>query len=136
MDIGFVNDRIFVNNVSLGIYAQVVQSEEYRDAKLQTARDLLPQLVGPDATPFDLRYRGHDGRECASAQLILVSNNPYRLDSLAGMGSRPSLDTGVLGIATLVVNSAAEMAELVSLEAIGQLRRFRGWQEWTEPSSQ
>ena len=36
VDLAFVNDRVFVNNVSLGVYAQIVQSEAYRDAKLET----------------------------------------------------------------------------------------------------
>ena len=34
VDLAFVNDRVFVNNVSLGVYAEIVQSEAYRDAKL------------------------------------------------------------------------------------------------------
>ena len=34
IDLAFVNGRIFVNNVSLGVYAEIVQSDAYRDAKL------------------------------------------------------------------------------------------------------
>ena len=36
IDLARVNDRVFVNNASLGVYAKVVQSEAYRDAKLET----------------------------------------------------------------------------------------------------
>ena len=36
IDLARVNDHVFVNNASLGVYAQVVQSDEYRDAKLET----------------------------------------------------------------------------------------------------
>ena len=93
IDLAFVNDRIFVNNVSLGIYAEIVQSDAYRDAKLATVETMLPELLGPDATPFDLRFRGPDGREQETAQLVLVSNNRYVLDRLGGIGSRPRLDT-------------------------------------------
>ena len=131
MDIGFVNDRIFVNNVSLGIYAEIVQSEAYRNAKLQTMQEMLPNLVGPDAQPFDLRYRGPADEEHKSAQLVLVSNNPYRLDRLAGIGSRPRLDTGKLGIVAIEIENANQMAQLISLEALGQISRFPGWREWT-----
>jgi diacylglycerol kinase family enzyme len=133
IDLAFVNDRIFVNNVSLGIYAEIVQSDAYRAAKLETMEQMLPDLLGPRATPFDLRYRGPQGEAHQSAQLILVSNNPYRLDRLAGMGSRPRLDTGRLGIVTLDIQNAAQAAELLSLEAIGQVRRFKGWIEWSTP---
>jgi diacylglycerol kinase family enzyme len=131
IDLAFVNHRIFVNNVSLGIYAEIVQSDAYRGAKLQTMEKMLPDLLGPRATPYDLRFRGPEGEEHRTAQLILVSNNPYRLDRLAGMGSRSRLDTGQLGIVAVNIRSAAEAAELISLETVGQVRRFPGWQEWT-----
>ena len=36
IDLARVNDRVFVNNASLGVYAKVVQSDAYRDAKLET----------------------------------------------------------------------------------------------------
>lgn len=35
IDLGQVNGRVFVNNVSLGLYAQIVRSPEYRDAKVE-----------------------------------------------------------------------------------------------------
>jgi diacylglycerol kinase family enzyme len=122
---------VFVNNVSLGVYAQIVQSQEYRDAKLGTMQTMLPELLGPNATPFDLRYRDPDGRMRSSAQLILVSNNPYVLDRLAGMGSRPRLDTGLLGIIAVEISGTAAAAKFISLEALGQAHRFDGWIEWS-----
>ena len=51
-----------MNNVSLGDYAEIVQSEAYRDAKLGTTAKMLPRLLGPNATPFDLRFLGPHGR--------------------------------------------------------------------------
>ena len=132
IDLAFVNDRIFVNNVSLGIYAEIVQSDAYRDAKLATVETMLPDLLGPDATPFDLRFRGPDGGEQQTAQLVLVSNNRYVLDRLGGIGSRPRLDTGRLGIVAVHVANAAQAAELVSLNAVRQLSRFEGWREWSD----
>jgi hypothetical protein len=87
VDLAFVNDRVFVNNVSLGDYAEIVQSEAYRDAKLGTTAKMLPQLLGPNATPFDLRFLGPHGRTERSAQLLLVSNDPYALNALVGDGS-------------------------------------------------
>ena len=57
IDLAAVNDRVFVNNASLGVYAKVVQSDAYRDAKLETWTRMLPDLLGPDAEPIDLRSR-------------------------------------------------------------------------------
>jgi diacylglycerol kinase family enzyme len=131
IDLAFVNGRVFVNNVSLGIYAEIVRSDAYREAKIATTERLLPELLGPRATPFDLRFSGPNGRLVRTAQLVLVSNNPYVLNRLAGMGSRPRLDTGTLGIIAVVINGPAHAMQLISLEAVGQVRRFGGWLEWS-----
>ncbi len=130
IDLAFVNDRIFVNNVSLGIYAEIVQSEAYRDAKLETVQNMLPELLGPRATPFDLRFQGPDGGGQRSAQLLLVSNNRYVLDRLGAMGSRPRMDTGKLGIVAVQIDDAAAAAKLLSLQAVRQQHLFPGWLEW------
>lgn len=98
IDLGRVNDRVFVNNASLGVYAQVVQSGGYRNAKARTWGRLLPDLLGPAAAPPDLEFDGPDARRYAGLPLVLVSNNPYRLTRLARSGGRPKLDTGRLGI--------------------------------------
>jgi diacylglycerol kinase family enzyme len=131
IDLAFVNDRIFVNNVSLGVYAQIVQSDAYRDAKLGTAEKMLPELLGPSAAPFDLRFVGPDGGAEKLAQLLLVSNNPYALERLLVPGSRPRLDTGRLGVVAVEIENAIDAAELVTLETVGQARLFRGWTQWS-----
>ena len=48
VDLAEVNGRVFVNNVSLGLYAEAVQHQEYRDAKLRTILDTVPDVIGPD----------------------------------------------------------------------------------------
>ena len=54
IDLAEVGGRVFVNNVSLGIYAKIVQSPEYRDAKRETTAKLLPELLGPEAQPYGM----------------------------------------------------------------------------------
>ena len=98
VDLAEVNGRVFVNNVSLGIYADAVQREGYRDAKLRTISRAIPEMLGPDGTPPDLRWTGPDGREHRSGAVILVSNNAYRLRAV-GAGTRPRMDTGRVGVA-------------------------------------
>jgi diacylglycerol kinase family enzyme len=101
VDLAEVNGRVFVNNVSLGIYAEAVQRSEYRGAKLRTLLDRLPEALGPDASPAGLVWRGPEGAERSSCVAILVSNNSYRLLAPIGSGTRPRLDDGKLGIAVL-----------------------------------
>jgi diacylglycerol kinase family enzyme len=136
IDLARVGTRVFVNNVSLGVYAKIVQSSEYRAAKRQTVDRMLPDLLGPNAQPLDLEFTGPDGEPNRAAQLIQVSNNPYLLSRLGGFGTRPRLDTGHLGVAAASIRGASDLAELVTLEACGQIRHFGGWIEWETPSFQ
>ena len=89
-----MNGRVFVNNASLGLYAKIVQSPEYRDMKLQTTAEMLPDLVGPDAKPLDLRFTGPDGEEVPTAAVIQVSNDPYELRHSQGRGTRNASTEG------------------------------------------
>ena len=98
IDLGRVNGRVFVNNAAMGVYGAVVQSSAYRDHKVRTVIDMLPELVGPGAEPFDLRFSGRDGRAHDTAVLVLVSNNPYAIDPRPQRAARGDLDGGVLGV--------------------------------------
>ncbi|HXV91906.1 MAG TPA: diacylglycerol kinase family protein [Pseudonocardia sp.] len=131
IDLALLGDRVFVNNASLGVYATIVQSEEYRDAKLATTARLMPELLGPEATRSDLRFRGPDGAQAPSADVVLVSNNAYRLESLRGFGTRARLDAGVLGVVTVTVEQARDLPDLMAAEATGRVRGFRGYRAWT-----
>ncbi len=133
VDLATVNGRVFVNNASLGVYAAVIRSPQYRDAKLRTAAAALPGLLGPDAEPLDLRFAG-PGETCyPSAHLILVSNNPYQLVHPGGWGTREHLDGGMLGIVAVRLSAAADARRFMALEMAGQVRRFPGWLEWSAP---
>ena len=133
IDLAEVNGRVFVNNASLGLYAKIVQVPGYREAKLKTAADVLPELLGPDAKPFDLRFTGPDGTSYDTAHMILVSNNQYQLDHLGGRGTREHLDDGVLGVVAARIGGPEQARRFVALEAVGQVRKFPGWLEWETP---
>lgn len=134
IDLASVNGRTFVNNASLGLYASITESSQYRDAKLRTAATVLPDILGPDAAPLDLSFTGPDGTGYPSAQMILVSNNPYQLAHAGGRGTRKRIDGGVLGIVAARIANAAEAARFAALQAAGQTRRFPGWLEWSSES--
>jgi diacylglycerol kinase family enzyme len=108
VDLGDVNGRVFVNNVSLGIYAAAVQQPGYRAAKMRVILRTLPEVVGPrgevDAARADspeLRWVTPGGRDKSGAAVILVGNGQYRLGGAAGAGTRPAVDEGALGITVL-----------------------------------
>jgi diacylglycerol kinase family enzyme len=133
IDLARVNDRVFVNNASLGVYAKVVQSDAYRDAKLDTWTRMLPDLLGPGAAPIDLEFTAPDGSSCRDAPLVLVSNNPYQLTHLAGAGTRARIDAGVLGVTAARVRTGADVSRLLALELVGQAERFPGLLSWSTP---
>jgi hypothetical protein len=97
VDLAEVNGRVFVNNVSLGLYADAVQQPGYRGAKMRTLFETLPEELGSGARSASLFWDGPAGRESAVA--LLISNNPYRLGRAIGSGTRPHLNRGLLGVA-------------------------------------
>jgi diacylglycerol kinase family enzyme len=101
VDLGEVNGRVFVNNVSMGLYAEAVQNKGYRNAKIRTLLDTVPAVFGPSGSELDLQWVSPDGAVHASAATILVSNNPYRLGHAVGSGTRPRIDAGRLGVAVV-----------------------------------
>jgi len=101
IDLGRVNGRVFVNNVAMGFYGAVVQSPEYRDHKIRTMIERLPSLIGSNAEPFDLRFRGPRGGAHRGAALLLVSNNRYDVEARPGRGTRGALQSGMLGVLAL-----------------------------------
>ncbi|HEY6671967.1 MAG TPA: diacylglycerol kinase family protein [Solirubrobacterales bacterium] len=121
VDLAEVNGRVFVNNVSLGLYAEAVQKPGYREAKLRTLLDTVPDVVGSDGK-LDLSWHGPGGHEHRSGAAVLVSNNRYRLGTAVGSGTRPRIDDGLLGIT-------------VAAAPIGRPGRFgqRPWREWSAP---
>lgn len=133
IDLATVNGRVFVNNASMGLYAEIVASESYRDAKLRTALDTLPDLLGDSSTSLDLHFVDDLGATHDTADVVLVSNNPYELDALGGVGTRARMDTGELGVVCLTINSGTEARHFLALQAAGQVSRFEGWQEWSAP---
>jgi hypothetical protein len=108
VDLAEINGRVFVNNVSLGVYAEAVQSGGYRDAKLRTIAETMPTMLGPGGETLDLRWTGPDGREHKTSAVVLISNDPYRLGRVLGSGTRPRLDAGVLGITAVQAGAAGD----------------------------
>ncbi|MGC1851965.1 MAG: diacylglycerol kinase family protein, partial [Solirubrobacterales bacterium] len=122
VDLAEVNGRVFVNNVSLGLYAEAVQRSGYRNAKLRTLLDTMPEALGPDGAGLNLRWTGPGGHEHSAGIAILVSNNRYRLGKAVGSGTRPRIDDALLGIA------------IVGAPTGGGRRTQRPWRDWSAPA--
>jgi diacylglycerol kinase family enzyme len=88
IDVARVNGRLFLNNVSLGLYARLVHRREGGDA-LAGVKALGLLLRRPSGLGLSI-----DGTR-VHARVVVVSNNRYELD-LFSVGERESLDEGLL----------------------------------------
>ncbi len=98
IDLGEVNGRLFLNNVSLGIYAEAVRRSGYRDAKVRTLLETARVVLGPGAELSQLHLLDDLGARHADPATVIVSNNPYALGGPFASGARPTLSGGRLGI--------------------------------------
>jgi diacylglycerol kinase family enzyme len=130
IDLGIIGDRTFVNNASFGAYAEVVRSPAYRDNKRGTTLQILPGMLSG--------YRGATLTVRAGAvtmtgpQAVLVSNNAYAMNDIAGLGHRARLDAGTLGV--VMVTATRLLASDALSSAAGRSgrgsiarRRLCGW---------
>ena len=93
VDVGRVGERLFLNNVSLGVYARLVHRREHHRRR----RNALARMRALLLTLRDRRRLQRftiDG-DTVRARLVLVANNHYALDLLS-LGERERLDEGLL----------------------------------------
>jgi diacylglycerol kinase family enzyme len=101
IDVAEVNGRLFLNNVSLGIYGDAVRRPGYRDAKARTLAQTAAQVLGPSEPAAGLEVVDDRGRSHHDPAIVLVSNNPYSFEPPRQPGTRPALDSGQLGVVVL-----------------------------------
>jgi diacylglycerol kinase family enzyme len=92
IDVGRVGSRLFLNNLSLGVYAGLVHRRE----RHRRRGELLARARALYAVSFDRhRVRARVNGDEVVARVIVVGNNRYEL-SLFTLGERPRLDRGEL----------------------------------------
>ena len=112
VDLGRIGDRTFVNNASFGAYAEIVRSPEYRDDKMRTTLSQLPDLLlGERGAHLQVTVDGVP--VLTEPQAVLVSNNPYETDDIAGLSRRARLDGGRLGVSAVRIRNARQAAGLL-----------------------
>ncbi|MFF4287521.1 diacylglycerol/lipid kinase family protein [Streptomyces sp. NPDC001739] len=99
VDLGLVGSRVFINNVSFGLYADALLEPGYREDKVRALASVTPDYLA--------------GRQCVEAdvdtprgavhfpQVVLVSNNPYHIATPRYLGRRFTLTSGLLGAIVL-----------------------------------
>lgn len=95
IDVGRAGDRVFLNNLSIGLYADLVHDREQRRRRDEAfARLKALRLLATGSDPVALTI---DGAPFA-AHLILVANNSYTPLQTFALGERDRLDAGTLSL--------------------------------------
>lgn len=135
VDVGFAQDRLFLNNVSLGLYASLVH-DPARETKnrVVAALRLIPASLGRSRRPLTLRFEQEGRWEEHRALLCQVANNAYELSSMAEFGVRPRLDEGLLHAYVIEAVSRRALLALLARAAAKRLGEAEGWHEWASPT--
>jgi diacylglycerol kinase family enzyme len=92
IDVGRADDRLFLNNVSLGVYARLVhRRERHRRRREAFARVRAWTSLLTRRRPLGITIDG----EPVETRIVLVANNAYGID-FPTIGARERLDEGEL----------------------------------------
>ena len=131
VDVAAVNERLFVNNVSLGIYASLVHDPDRRTKNRLVALGRLVQAAfGRTRTPLDLTFDVEGTREGHRALVLLVANNDYGTGGLAGLTERARLDEGRLHAYVIEAAARRTLVALLARSALGRADESEGAEEY------
>jgi diacylglycerol kinase family enzyme len=114
VDVGRINGRLFINNVSLGVYAQMLGDPDYRQDKLRVAQTKLQAAFSDPELRRALRITPPDEVPLEGIIAMVVSNNPYEFARWDRLGERPRLDTGMLQVSVLDASALEELERLLA----------------------
>ena len=128
VDVGEVNGRNFLNNSSIGMYAQLVVDREQLQQHSNLGKWSAMVRAGwsvlrhPQTFSLTLCVDGKD--LCRRTPFVFIGNNVYAMEGLDA-GSRARLDAGVLSICVLRPTSAWGLLMLAIRAAAGRIVRDR-----------
>jgi diacylglycerol kinase family enzyme len=125
IDVAQVNDQVFLNNSSIGIYPNIVET---RDELRRRGRGKWTALAL--ATLRHLKgYRGMSvdidagfGRQTRRTPFVFVGNNEYAIEGIR-FGARARLDEGKLFVYLAPRARAAELPRLLAKALLGKANR-------------
>jgi diacylglycerol kinase family enzyme len=134
VDVGAVNGCLFVNNVSLGVYASFVHDPERKTRnRFMAFVRMAPAVLGRSRRPLELSFEADGSREQHLALVVLVANNDYRLTSMADLGERTRLDEGALHAYVIRAVDRRALLGMLARAVAGRVEEAEGWVEWASP---
>jgi len=126
VDVGEVNGRGFINNASLGLYADLVRKRQRQQRHLRRSKRTAMlwaalEVLGRSRL-LDLRLELEDRVQACRSPFVFVGNNDYVLEGFE-IGKRERLDAGMLNVYTTRRTSAAGFFGLALRALVGRLRQ-------------
>ena len=125
VDVGRVNDRIFVNNSSIGVYPSLIEARERlrkRGMFKWTAFALAAAEVLRREGEMTMRLEGDRARIAARTPFVFVGNNEYLAEGIK-LGARTRLDAGLLYAYFAPPMRTRHLPKLFAYALFGRARR-------------
>jgi len=125
VQVGCINDRIFLVNASLGLYPRVLEDREEQKRRLGRSRGvaawaaLVTLWRGVRPLRIELQHGGV--RRNVRASTLFVGNNRLQLEQV-GLPEAEALEDGKLGVVLVRAMSAPALLRLMLQGALGRLR--------------
>jgi diacylglycerol kinase family enzyme len=132
IDVARVNDRFFVNNVSLGLYPEMVARREAhgRDYPRWKARVYAFAGTMRKYHHVTLAIESHGRRELIRTHVFMVSNNSYDLGRFGIEAPRDTLSGGQLSVYWLPHTSRFRLARYIARYLAGRVRTIPGFRSF------
>ena len=131
VDVGRINGRPFINNVSLGIYAEMLGDPGYRRNKLRVVQSKLQAAFFDPEIRRALRITPPEEAPLTGVVALVVSNNPYEFARWDSLGQRHRLDTGTLQVSVLDASTLDELERLLAGTLLGTIKFRPALRHWT-----
>jgi YegS/Rv2252/BmrU family lipid kinase len=131
VDIGRVNDHVFINNSSLGLYARAVAERETHRGRLGIGKWLAMGLAVLNVfrrfSRMTVLIDSPHGVTKWTTPLVVVGNNHYCV-SVPDLGKRARLDAGQLSLYIANTQTRWALAKLAARAFFGQLEEARDFE--------
>lgn len=124
IDVGYLNDNMFLCNAMIGITSDLAKEREERrhennPAKwVEFAKKSFDTLTGDKEYNFTLKYEGETERQNTKA--VIISNNPYQMGPTPGnIFKKKSLGDGKLGVYLVNPQGTIDSIQLLFSLALG-----------------
>jgi diacylglycerol kinase family enzyme len=134
VDLGDINGRLFLNNVTFGVYAEAIDDDDYRDAKIRTSWRVASAALNGEHEGDHFVLTGPDGTRYDTPFIALIANNRYDVASLRGLGQRARIDEGVLQVSVIDIERRLDLAGIAATVVWEDAAQDDRVEQWTTTS--